>query len=435
MAFPTLESFEAWDCSAPRSRPIGDHAVPRISDHLAGRRIALLVSGSVAALRTPDLARALRRRGAEVTAFCSEDALLYVGRQALEWATCRPVVCRLSWRAEHLSDAHPFDAWLLAPATYNTIGKLAAGIADTVVTAAMASALGRLQRGCTAVLLAPTLHGSLHNAVLERNCQQLSDLGVRLVPPRDAYGKHNLPSPEVLVAAVCRALSSSPLLGRRLLVTGGPTPVAIDGVRRIVNRFTGRLAAAIAEELLLRGAEVRLLLGVGSQPPPEWLPFSPVDSYDDYRHTVLATVQNGLDAGVFSAGVADYRPSHPYPGKISSGQRHLPLVLEPTAKVIDQVRESDPTLPVVSFKYLEGASIEELLAVARRRLERSTLVVANRGEEVQGSEQVAWLVSRDGEQRVEGKAAIAAAIADHLEKLPPRLDLPPSAGADLRQNG
>ncbi|MFM7264909.1 MAG: phosphopantothenoylcysteine decarboxylase [Cyanobium sp.] len=414
----TPSRFEGWDGSPPRSGLIGDHDVPVHSDHLAGKRIALLVSGGIAALRSPELARALRRRGAEVTAFCSEEALLYVGRQALEWATCREVVSQLSWRAEHLSDAHPFDAWLLAPATYNTIGKLANGIADTVVTAALASALGRLAHGQTAVVLAPTMHGTLHNSVLERNCRQLAALGVRLVPPRDAYGKHNLPDPELLVAAVCRAVSRSPLAGRRLLVTGGPTPVAIDAVRRIVNRFTGRLAAAISEELVLRGAEVTLLLGAGSQPPPPWLPFSVVEDYDAYRGLVLAAMASGLDAGVFSAGVADYRPRHPHPGKIGSGRTDLRLELEPTAKVIDQVSAADPGLTMVSFKYLEGVSPDELLAVARRRLDRSSLVVANRGEEVSGGEQIAWLVSRSGERRLEGKPAIAAAIADHLELLP-----------------
>ena len=276
----SVSRFEGWDGSPPRSAAIGDHAVPVLSDHLAGRRIALLVSGGIAALRSPDLARALRRRGAEVTAFCSEDALLFVGRQALEWATCRDVVSQLSWRAEHLSDARPFDAWLLAPATYNTIGKLANGIADTVVTAALASALGALAQGRTAVVLAPTMHGSLHNSVLEKNCRQLVALGVRLVPPSDAYGKHNLPDLEVLVAAVCRAVSTSALAGRRILVTGGPTPVAIDGVRRIVNRFSGRLAAAISEEMVLRGGEPTLLLGAGSAPPPAWLPFTTVDDYE-----------------------------------------------------------------------------------------------------------------------------------------------------------
>lgn len=443
-----MTSFDPWDCSPPRSEPIGDHAVPLRSRHLEGRRIALLVSGGIAALRSPDLARALRRRGAEVTAFCSDDALLYVGRQALEWATCRPVIRQLSWRAEHLSDSEGFDAWLLAPATYNTIGKLAAGIADTVVTAALASALGRLQQGQTKVLLAPTMHGSLHNAILERNCRSLAAMGVELVPPRDAYGKHNLPEAELLAARVCRALSESPLRGRRVLVTGGPTPVPIDGVRRIVNRFSGRLASAISEELLLRGASVSLLLGAGSQPPPAWLPYTPVPDYDAYRRLVLAAVKEGLDAGVFSAGVADYRPLRTHPGKIASGETRLSLDLEPTAKVIDLVHAADPGLPIVSFKYMEGMAAEALLEVARGRLNRSTLVVANLGEDVWGSAHAAWLVSRAAEQSLEGKGAIAAGIADHLECLPSRDDNlrrsgvrpqtathPPSAGPNPARTG
>lgn len=409
-------SFESWDGSPPRSEPIGDHAVPLLSSHLAGRRIALLVSGSVAALRTPDLVRDLRRRGAEVTAFCSAEAFHYVGRQALEWATCRPVVSELSWRSEHLSDDAPFDAWLLAPATYNTIGKLAAGIADTVVTAALASALGRLQRGLTQVLVAPTMHGSLHTPLLERNVRQLRELGVEFLAPRDAAGKHNLPDGAWIAAAVCRCLSRSQLRGRRLLVTGGPTPVPIDGVRRLVNRFSGRLGSAIAAELTLRGATVTLLLGEGSQPPPAWLDCLPVPSFDSYRQQVLAAVAGGLDGAILSAGVADYRPVTVHDGKIASGRPRLTLELEPTDKVIELVRTADPGLRLVSFKYLERVTTAELLAVARSRLRPGELVVANRGEEVQGSEQTAWLVSEAGERQRQGKAEIAAGIADHLEQ-------------------
>ena len=150
------------------------------------------------------------------------------------------------------------------------------------------------------------------------------------------------------------------------------------------------------------------------------MPFTPVADYDAYREAVLAAVASGMDAGVFSAGVADYRPIRPLTGKIPSGQPLLRLELKPTAKVIAAVQAADAGLPIVSFKYLEGCSEAELLAVARSRLEGSTLVVANRGEEVQGQEQIAWLVSEGGEKRVEGKPAIAAAIAEHLEGVPSR---------------
>lgn len=406
-----------WDYAPPSSAPIGDHDVPLDSHHLRGRRIALLVTGGIASFRAPLIARSLRRRGAEVTAFCTPEALQYVAAQALEWATLRPLVTGLTWRAEHLSDSEPFDGWLVAPATYNTIGKMAHGIADTIVTAALASALGRLQQGRTAVLIAPTLHGSMHTPILERNCRSLQRLGVQFIAPRDAYGKHNLPAEEVLTAAVCRALSPSPLRGMPVLVTGGPTPVPLDGVRCIVNRFSGRLGIRIAEELGLRGAEVQLILGAGSAPAPEWLPCSIAHSYEEYRRLVLEQVAAGQRIGIFSAAVADYRPRRVVAGKIASGQALLPLELVPTEKVIDLVAAADPALRLVTFKVVEGVSEAELLNEARRRLQRSSLVVANRSEDVVGERQTAWLLSRTEERRLTGKAAIATALCDQLETM------------------
>jgi phosphopantothenoylcysteine decarboxylase / phosphopantothenate---cysteine ligase len=254
-------SLYDWDFSAPTPSAMGDHDVPPASDRLVGRHVALMVTGGIAAMKTPELARGLRRHGARVVAFASEDALRYVAREALEWATLGPVVTGLTWAAEHLSDGDPFDAYLVAPATHSTIAKMAHGIGDTVVTSALISALGRMEQGRTKVLVAPTMHGTMHNAQLVDNARRLAAQGVRFVAPRDAYGKHNLPDTETLCVAVGRALSDSPLAGRRIMVTAGPTPVEIDNVRRIVNRFRGRLGAHIAEELVWRGAEAELILG------------------------------------------------------------------------------------------------------------------------------------------------------------------------------
>jgi phosphopantothenoylcysteine decarboxylase / phosphopantothenate---cysteine ligase len=406
-----------WDFAPPTPSPMGDHDVPVASGRLKGRQIALLVTGGIAAMKAPELARGLRRHGAEVVAFASDDALRYVAREALEWATCQPVVSHLTWAAEHLSDGAPFDAYLVAPATHNTIAKMAAGIADTVVTSALASALGRMEQGRTQILVAPTMHGTLHNSLLERNARQLHGLGVRFVAPRDAYGKHNLPDTELLCVAVGRALSRSPLQGRRILVTAGPTPVPIDGVRRILNRFRGRLGALVAEELVWRGAEAELLLGDGAWRPKAPVPTTIARSYDDYRDLCLDRVRQGLFAGVFSAGVADYRPREPVAGKIASGQPSLQLELVPTEKVIDLACAADPAMHCVAFKYLEQVSTDELLAVARRRLGRASLVVATRGAETQGEEQRAHLVTAEAERAVDGKRHIARAIADHLERL------------------
>ena len=231
-----------WDYTAPTPSDMGDHDVPPASTRLAGKRVALLVTGGIAAMKTPQIARALRRHGAEVTAFASADALRYVAREALEWACLGQVVDALTWRAEHLSDNAPFDAYLVAPATHNTIAKMAQGIGDTLVTSALISALGRMEQGRTKVLVAPTMHGSMHNVQLVNNAKRLAAQGVQFIAPRDAYGKHNLPDTDVICTAVGRALSTSSLKGKPILVTAGPTPVPIDGGaphRQPVSRALG----------------------------------------------------------------------------------------------------------------------------------------------------------------------------------------------------
>lgn len=410
-------SLYDWDFRAPTPSAMGDHDVPRASDRLAGRRIALLVTGGIAAMKTPEVARGLRRHGATVVAFASEDALRYVAREALEWATLGPVVSGLTWAAEHLSDSAPFDAYLVAPATHSTIAKMAHGIGDTVVTATLISALGRMAQGRAQVLVAPTMHGTMHNAQLVDNARRLAAQGVRFITPRDAYGKHNLPDTETLCIAVGRALTASPLAGRKIMVTAGPTPVPIDGVRRIVNRFRGRLGAQVAEELIWRGADAELILGDGAWRPKAPIPLTVTRTYDEYRDTVLARVKAGIWAGVYSAGVADYRPKLAVQGKIASGQASLMLELEPTEKVIDLAMEADPRAHTVAFKYLEGVSEEELIRVAAKRLDRAGVVVATRGEDTRGTDQRALMVTRDGVTPVENKRAIAAAIAGYLEGL------------------
>jgi phosphopantothenoylcysteine decarboxylase/phosphopantothenate--cysteine ligase len=153
-------------------------------------------------------------------------------------------------------------------------------------------------------------------------------------------------------------------------------------------------------------------------------------TYDAYRELVLAEVATGADAAVLSAAVADYRPRQVHPGKMESGKETVHLDLEPTEKVIDAVKAAAPGMPIVSFKYMEGVNHAQLIAEAVRRLNRYAVVVANRGEEISEALQVAWIVTKGGQRRVEGKAAIAAAIADGLEGLlGPQAPPPPAAEA------
>jgi phosphopantothenoylcysteine decarboxylase/phosphopantothenate--cysteine ligase len=409
-----------WDFSPPPRSELGDHDVRSLGQHLAGKRIALMVSGGIAAIKAPFIARALRKQGATVIAYASKQGLRYTTEDALEWSTTNPVITRLSASAEHLNDDAKFDGYLLAPATYNTINKVALGIADGVLTATLAAALGRLVRGDTKVLIAPTMHGDMHTPILTDSMKKLTALGVRIIPPREDYGKHNIPDTETLVAEVCAELSESPLKGRRILVTGGPTPVPIDSVRLITNRFTGKLGTAIADELTLRGADVHFVLGKTGLTPPSYINCTRARNFDEYKTAVLDALDEGNYAcGIFSAAVADYKPREVTEGKIPSGGALKSIDLAPTEKVIDLVRERFPDVPMVSFKYQENIAHEELIQIGQSRVEKGHLaVVANRGEETgPNGEQIAYIVTATAPpERLTDKPEIARGLADFLER-------------------
>jgi phosphopantothenoylcysteine decarboxylase/phosphopantothenate--cysteine ligase len=389
-----------------------------VGSHLVGKRIALLVTGGIAAMKAPLIARSLRRQGADVVAYVSAEALRYTTLDALEWSTTNPVVSRLSAHSEHLSDAKPFDLFLVAPATYNTINKMASGIADGVITTTLGSAMGRLEQGKSKILIEPTMHNSSHNMILTESLQKLKRMGVQIIAPREANGKHNLPHERVITAEACQVLSVSALKGVPILVTGGPTPVPIDNVRRIVNRFRGQLGVEILEELYLRDADVLLIHGDGAYLPPDHLPYVVASTYDDYYQIVMEELgRKEYVMGVFSAGVADYKPETVLPGKTPSG-KSFSLNLVPTMKVIDEVKKCFPQLLMLTFKYQENISHEELMEIAYSRLKLGyPAIVANRGEEVgSNGEQIAYLVTGIGEmKKLVGKREIAIGIADYLE--------------------
>ncbi|MCB9738204.1 MAG: hypothetical protein H6747_02980 [Deltaproteobacteria bacterium] len=196
----TADDF-AWDLGAALD---GDRAVRSESDALAGKVVALVVCGGIAAYRTPDLCRSLRRHGAEVRAYCTPAALQFVTETAIEWTALRPPVVRLGGDAAHVEQAD-VDLWLVAPASYSTLNKMAAGIADNAATTALATAIGRLERGASRILVAPTMHGDMLNSIVRASLAKLANLGVEVIPPRPRDGKALLPETVDLVAAVLAA--------------------------------------------------------------------------------------------------------------------------------------------------------------------------------------------------------------------------------------
>ena len=131
-----------WNLESPDESELKDREVRPLGRHLEGKRVALLITGSIAAYRCPDLVRDLRREGADVRVFATREGLRYVSRDALEWNALHPIIDQFSPHAEHLHQEAPIDAYLVAPASYSVINKSALGLADSVVTSTIASALG-----------------------------------------------------------------------------------------------------------------------------------------------------------------------------------------------------------------------------------------------------------------------------------------------------
>jgi phosphopantothenoylcysteine decarboxylase/phosphopantothenate--cysteine ligase len=391
------------------------------SRRLEGRTIVLGVTGSIAAVECVRLARELARHGAHVIAAMTEAAIRIIHPDALWFATGSMPVTQLTGDVEHVrwmgDRGDRADLLLVAPATANTIGKIAHAIDDTAVTTFATTALGT----GVPVVVAPAMHGSMwrHEGVL-RNIERCREMGVDIVLPREEERKAKLAEVETIVAHCARALATpGPLMDRPVVIVAGSTEEPVDRVRLLTNRSSGGLGRALAEEAFARGAHVTMLLGRHQvQPPPyiEVFPFTTVDSL--LRAT--DSVPKDAVAVLAAAAVADYRLSAPIRGKVASGKEKLDLALDPTPKVLPILRSVAPKATLVSFKLEVGLDDDALEGVARGRIGRGTedIVVANDLERVGPDEHPAVIVIPDGEaRRFDGpKVGLAAAILDAVEE-------------------
>jgi phosphopantothenoylcysteine decarboxylase/phosphopantothenate--cysteine ligase len=345
-----------------------------VSDTLSGKTVVIGVTGSIAAVRVVDLIRDLIRRKAEVHAVMSAAAERILHPYALEYATAHPVIREITGHVEHVQFCGvggQADLLLVAPATANTIGKMAQGIDDTPVTTFATTALGSGKP----VAVVPAMHEAMyrHPAVL-KNLETLRGMGVLLIDPRLEEGKAKIADNTAIVFEVERLLGPQDLAGKRIVITSGSNAEAIDPIRILTNRASGKTGVALALEARRRGAEVTLIHRFLQDIPVRQVY---AESAQQMLDAVLAEIEKGCDALISAAAVADYTPDMQRE-KIKSG-RDLTLHLMPTKKIIKTVREAHPELKIVGFKAETGVTGEELIARAKRSLQgaKLDLVVAN----------------------------------------------------------
>lgn len=387
------------------------------SSSLLGKRIVLCVTGSIAAVETVKLARELIRHGAEVQAVMSNAAQTIIHPWALEYATGRKVITEITGAVEHVAYCgdrkQAYDLMVIAPCTANTISKIASGIDDTPVTTFATTAIGSK----IPLLIVPAMHGSMFNhTIVKDNITKLEGIGIRFVMPKVGEGTAKLPENAEIVLNVERMLTDSPLKGLKILITSGPNFEAIDPIRVLTSRSTGRMGVELTMEAFRRGAEVTVIHRSHIGIPGIKEIFA--DSSSDMSGAVAAELEKGYDIYISAAAISDFTVDGA-PEKLSSSQP-VTITLKPAKKILEAVRHDFPGLFIVAFK-AETVGEEELVERAIRLMDKSgaNLVVANRFGGVRDPEiNDVFIIKPDGAvSRSTGKKSmVAAAILDAVSE-------------------
>ena len=399
--------------------------------------IGLGVTGGIGAYKAVEVARGLQKRGHDVVAIMTRSARRFVGEVTFEAITRRPVISDQFARGanadiEHIALATDISLLLIAPATANTIGKLANGIADDFLTSLYLATRAP-------VLIAPAMNTNmLEHPAVQHNLQALASRGVQFVDPGDGFlacgwiGKGRLAEPEAIVEAaervlrapdLLRAETRGPLLGRRIVVSAGPTYEDIDPVRYIGNRSSGRMGYAIAAEASRRGAHVVLVSGPTKLDAPAGVQVEQVRSAAEMARAIGQHAHDA-DAVVMAAAVADYTPQTSADQKIAKQDGPLTMTLVRTADILadlGRTRGNSPRPILVGF----AAETGDPRPRARQKLasKHIDLIVANDvSREDAGFDtdtNAAWLISAEGETEMplQLKTELAGRILDRIEQM------------------
>jgi phosphopantothenoylcysteine decarboxylase/phosphopantothenate--cysteine ligase len=393
--------------------------------------IALGVTGGIGAYKAVEIARGLQKNGHDVVAVMTRSAEKFVGPLTFEAITRRPVITDqyqpgANADIEHIAIASNIDLLLVAPATANTIGKFANGLADDFL-----SSLYTATRA--PVMIAPAMNTNMfdHPAVA-KNLETLIARGVHVVDPGSGYlacgwiGKGRLAEPEDVVASAEQLLSakkSASLAGRNVLITAGPTFEDIDPVRFVGNRSSGRMGYALAAEALRRGASVTLVTGPTSLTAPHGATVVKVRSAAE-MHAAVMERTTGQDAVIMSAAVADYTPAAPAAQKVKKAEGPLTITLQRTRDILGELgqmpsrRQGQPVL--VGF----AAETSDVVSYATQKLKQKAadLIVANdvsrsdAGFDVDTNAVTLVTAAGAEELPLQAKSAVAGAILDRVEQ-------------------
>lgn len=370
---------------------------------LKGKTVLLGVTGSIAAYKIAYLASALKKLHAQVHVLMTQNATNFINPITFETLTGNKCLVdtfdrNFQFSVEHVSIAKQADVVMIAPASANVIGKLAHGIADDMLTTTIMACK------CKKVV-SPAMNTNMYeNPIVQDNLAILQHYGYEVIEPASGYlacgdtGAGKMPEPEMLLDYILREIAKEKdLLGRKVLVTAGPTQEAIDPVRYITNHSSGKMGYALAKAAMLRGADVTLVSGPCAIEPPPFVKLVPVVTAKEMFDAVTS-VSFEQDIIIKAAAVADYRPANVYEDKVKKHEEQMSIELEKTDDILGYLGEH--RLP---GQFLCGFSMEtqNMLGNSRAKLGKKHLdmVAANNlkvaGAGFQGDTNVLTLITQD----------------------------------------
>ena len=351
-----------------------------LDNKLDGKKIVLCITGSVAAVRSSDLARLLMRHGADVFPVMSKAACNIIHPDLMHWSTGYFPVIEITGKVEHVELAGntktKADLIIIAPCTANTIGKIAAGIDDTSVTTFATTAIGEK----IPLLVVPAMHEPMYkHPFVKENINKLISCGITVMQPRVEEGKAKIPENKEIYDKALEILSfeSTPheklLNGKKMIVTAGRTVEYIDPIRVITNNSSGKMGVALAEKAAEAGADVTLIAGKISVPVSKKIKVIYTDTGQEMYDAVHKEMSsNHYDICAAAAAVGDWQAEEKSTEKISTHEKDsLVLHLKPTPKIIDSIKAKYPSVYLLIFRAQHDLPEAGLLEDAKQRMEKA----------------------------------------------------------------
>ncbi|MBP0957792.1 MAG: bifunctional phosphopantothenoylcysteine decarboxylase/phosphopantothenate--cysteine ligase CoaBC [Oscillospiraceae bacterium] len=331
---------------------------------LKGKTVVLAVSGSIAAYKIPNLARMLKKLGAEVQVLMTANAANFINPITFESLTGTKCLIdtfdrNFEFSVEHVSIAKKADCVLIAPASANVIGKIANGIADDMLTTTVMAC------PCKKIISPAMNHNMFHNPIVQDNLEKLRRFGYEVIAPDHGMlangdsGDGRMPEERVLLEYILRETAcEKDLAGKKVLVTAGATMESIDPVRYITNHSSGKMGFAIARAAMLRGAEVTLVAAHTDAEPPMFVNKVDVKSAEDMFRAVAA-VSSEQDIIIKAAAVADYTPVVTADSKIKKSDGDMKIELKRTRDILKYLGENKRSGQIICGFSMETDNVLE----------------------------------------------------------------------------